>query len=305
MGHQIAAVCLFGSFAMAFWAGRKEQIGRAFAMVIGLLLGYAVIAEYPTVFWAAPLFFYTFVVLHDKRLILWVIAGGMLPGVLAAAYNLSIYHTPLPVAYSYSVLFPHHFQTGLMGFGLPTLETLWGLTFSLYRGLFTLSPFLVLSIPGFVVWFRSRKSRGELCVILTGAFLHFVYISGMTTWSGNYSVGPRHLCITIPFLVIPIGLLLDRSPKWTRAVFWALAMVSFGSVWIQTVSGQSYPDDVVSWPLVQYSFPRLLAGDIARNVGTALGLKRWFSLIPILSVIAGGFVWLHVLKRGSTVIAGR
>ena len=297
IGHQIAAVSLFSSFALVF---RSKVEGRSSVLrllLVGFLLGYAVITEYPTIFAVAPLFLYSLCVLRDKWRIAWILVGSMLPALAAAIYNLSIYHTPLPVAYNYSVLFPQHFHTGFMGFRFPTPEALWGLTFSLYRGLFTLSPFLILAIPGFVIWFRAQEYRAEFLTTLASVVLLFVFISGMTTWSGNFSVGPRHLCAILPFLVVPIVFFLNRFRTWGHLVSLVLVLASLISVWVQTVSGQGFPDESVPFPLLQFSLPRFLAGDIARNVGTILGLRRWFSLVPIVVVIVGGLLWLGVSKR--------
>ena len=41
-----------------------------------------------------------------------------------------------------------------MSLSLPTLDGIWGITFSAYRGLFLLSPWLLLALPGFVIWWR-------------------------------------------------------------------------------------------------------------------------------------------------------
>ena len=43
-------------------------------------------------------------------------------------------------------------------------------------------------------------------------------------------------------------------------------------------------------PLVNYSLPRLLQGDIARNWGTVAGLPGWASLLPLV-VILGLLFW--------------
>ena len=60
-------------------------------------------------------------------------------------------------------------------------------------------------------------------------------------------------------------------------------------VWTETIGGQSFPDWTGN-PLFNYSLPRLLRGDIARNWGTIAGLSGWASLLP-LAVILGILLW--------------
>ncbi|MCL4295963.1 MAG: hypothetical protein KJ077_09560 [Anaerolineae bacterium] len=297
LGHQLAASLLFIAFYILFgWQGRP--IGKKELVIVGLLLGYAVITEYPTAIIAVCLFIYALYQLNKKPQIFWVIGGGLLPAVLAMLYNYSIFQTPLPVAYKYSVLFPEHFDSGILGFSYLRPDALWGMSFSPFRGLFFLSPFLLLSIPGFLLWLVSGKYRAELVVVFSSVVSFFLFISSTAAWSGGFAVGPRYLCALVPFLVLPQIFFLEHFGKrWSDNLFLGLALASIVLVWIQTTSGQQFPDYSLN-PLLDYSLPRLLSGDIARNLGMMLGFSRWYSLLPLFAFIcgAGGILWLSTRK---------
>lgn len=297
MGHQLAAACAIGALALAAQAKTVQMLARR-AAPIGLLLGYGLITEYPVLFVLAPVGVYALCRLRaNVRGAALLVGAAALPVLAAALYNWTIYHTPLPVAYRYSELFPHHFGHGLMGFTRPTAESLWGLTFSPYRGLFFTAPLLLMALPGAVAWARARAMRPELAVAVAGPALLLLFISGMATWAGGNAIGPRHLATAIPFLMLLVGAAVERGGDAAHAAFRTLTVISAGSVWLLTISGQAHPPETATTPLLDYALPHFLAGDIARNLGTALHLPGRQSLIPVLALIVGGYAWLRRLQR--------
>jgi len=79
---------------------------------------------------------------------------------------------------------------------------------------------------------------------------------------------------------------LDRwgGRIWGRALVLGLAAISILLVWAETIAGQSFPD-LTPNPLLELSLPRLLAGDIARNLGMLLRLHGPASLLPLAVVV--------------------
>jgi hypothetical protein len=70
-------------------------------------------------------------------------------------------------------------------------------------------------------------------------------------------------------------------------------------VCVETISGQSFPD-YSSNPLFDYSLPRMMAGDIARNLGTIIGLPRWYSLLPLLLLMGAPLaILVRLSSRGA------
>ncbi|MBE9206749.1 hypothetical protein IQ244_09530 [Nostoc sp. LEGE 06077] len=87
-------------------------------------------------------------------------------------------------------------------FKLPTLEILWGLTFSPYRGIFLYFPMTFL----FVISLLKNKSIKNSICLFSGIFVLCVLIYNSTyyAWSGDVCFGPRHLVVATPFIIIPI-----------------------------------------------------------------------------------------------------
>ncbi len=95
-----------------------------------------------------------------------------------AAYNLAVYGGLFSQGYAH-LRGAREFVTGMgrgvEGVGVPSLTALWGITFSPYRGLFVLSPFLLLAFPGFVAMWRrpAHRPAALLCACAAGAMLLF------------------------------------------------------------------------------------------------------------------------------------
>lgn len=301
-GHQLAAICLGTAFSLLV-RGKNSVLSLTRLIGIGALLGLGVISEYPTVIIAACVFFYAGHLLKSRpRGILLIVLGGSVPMILAASYNWSIFRTIFPVAYRYSALFPEHFKSGFLGFALPKLDALWGMFLSPYRGLFFLSPFLLLAAYGFWLWHKNQRFLAEWRVVICSVFLYYLFIASSAAWEGGFAVGPRYLTVVVPFLIIPVAWAIDTPNKnlATVVIFSTLIVTSIGLVWIETIGGQQFPDYRLN-PLLQYSWPNIIEGDIARNLGMLLKLKKWFSLLPLLIylIILGSFLWrsTNVSKR--------
>src|SRR5438552_64190 len=90
----------------------------------------------------------SFVVRYLLTAVVLVAAMGVAP---AALYNTAVYGNPFSQGYAHlhgDARFIAGMRHGAEGVGLPNPVALWGITFSPYRGLFLLSPFLLLALPG-------------------------------------------------------------------------------------------------------------------------------------------------------------
>ena len=300
-GHQVAAVLLFGAFAWLV-ALRSRQARSIEWLIIGGLLGYAVITEYPAVLIAACIGLYAIWITRRVRPIILIALGGFIPIGLWGAYNTTIFGTPFTLGYQYTAnpYWSAILSTGFLSANVPTLEALWGLTFSPFRGLFFASPILLLSLPGLVLLRRSIF-RAEWTTTLAIVLGFFVLVSASAQWWGGWSAGPRYLVPMLPFLVWPLTATLDRmarlTAKW-RVGLWlitiGLAVISIVNGWSLTLGGQYYaPDDLMN-PLIEYSWPHIGAGDVARNWGMLIGLPGAISVLPLvlLTVSAVGLIWI-------------
>lgn len=262
-GHQIAALLLFAAFFLLFQARRGERPAWL-VLVAGLLAGYAIITEYPTALIVGCLALYTFfqpgLQLAQRWRSLACFVAGTLPALsIAAVYNTLCFGGPLNQGYA-NLAGPEVFRVGqaqgILGITFPHLEALWQTTFGPYRGIFLLSSFLLLAVPGFVVLFRQRAWRGEAWLWLSISVVYFLFTISYYAWDGGASLGPRHFVPALPFLVLPIAFLVKAS-RAIRPL--AVALILLSTV-VVTLSVAVYPlnDPVFDSPLTQRLIPLLL-----------------------------------------------
>jgi hypothetical protein len=297
-GHQLAAAFLFGAFLLAYEGKARMRAGRLAA--IGALLAASVVTEYPAAIVASVIGAYTCVqLIHQRqaRAVGWLVLGG-LPLVAGwMAYNTAVFGAPWNLGYAYSTLWTAEHQVGFMSLTIPSAESIWGITFSAFRGLFLLSPLLLVSALGFLAWWRSGRLRAEWWLAATASLgmIWFNASSGM--WWGGFAVGPRYLLPGLPFLALGLTFALQAwgSRPLFRWAFFGAGLWSLAATWGLTLAGQAFPSDALHNPLLQHAWPNWVAGNLARNLGTLVGLPGAYSLLPlagavVVLVIAG---WLH------------
>jgi hypothetical protein len=295
--HQLTALLLFASFVLAYRSGQRGA--RPWhGIVIGLLLGYALVTEYPSLLIAGAVFAYGVVRTRSARWSLEVLAGALLPLSLLGAYNCTIFGTPLPVGYLHSALYQDLHMQGFISLIGPTLPAAWGITFGTFRGLFFVAPILLLAFPGFVAWWRSGQHRSEASVCLWAVVSFMVFNASSVMWHGGYSVGPRYLLPMLPFMTVGLAAFLNvwRTYFWATASTVALGAWSVFAVWSETLAGQSFPDWTPN-PLLNYSLPQLWAGNVARNLGMAIGLRGVSSIAPLGLVIGAALLRWRLAAR--------
>jgi hypothetical protein len=311
-GHQLVAFFLFTAFYLLFTGSSSYSDDRASSFLAryrisnerlilsGFLLGWSVITEYPAAILAGLIFLYSLYRLSDHRRALWMVLGGLPPVLLAVALNLAMFRTPLPVGYRYSELWVEQHSTGFMSLVLPRPAALWGITFDPFRGLFFLSPVLLLALPGLYVLWNRRQWRAEFWLSTLGLVGFFLFNSASIMWWGGYSIGPRYLVPILPFLTWPLIMWLDHwgNRLWIYFLTMVLTLWSFLLVWGETLGGQAFPPDTIRDTLGGYTWPHLRAGDIARNLGMILDLKGWMSLLPLTVVLT--LLLLVLVRRPSS-----
>jgi hypothetical protein len=302
-GYSLNSLLLLGSF---YFLAKNERFSIPGLFAIGLAMGYGVMTEYPTFLIAAVIGVYGLIRLYQsKQLIrvIWILLGGLLVAVGLGLYNNAVFGGPFNLGYGYSELWERYHQTGFMGLSVPTFTAAWGITFSLYRGLFILSPLLLLAIPGYWLWLESASWRKEgLAVLIIVIFMLF-FNSSSVMWWGGFSIGPRYLYPMLPFFFLALFFVFE---KWRQSlvfqiIFGILCLISFIATWGLSLAGQSFPPDTIPNPWLGYALPNWLSGNIARNFGTILHLNGYLSLLPLLALIAilvtGWSIWVKKQTR--------
>jgi len=301
VGHQQVAALLFGAFWLVFLIGQRRLSPR-WMLVVGVLLGWTLITEYPAALIVAGIGLYALIVLPDRRWIVGAALAGIPPLALMMAYNFAIFGTVLPVGYKYSELWQAEHQSGFMSLAGPNREALWGITFGVHRGLFLLAPVLLTGLAGFVAWWRAGIYRRELAVCIWAVASFLLFNGSSVMWSGGFGVGPRYLVPMLPFLAFGMGAFFAMwGVRWlSRVALVTTGGWSFLNVWAQTIGGQSFPQYQPN-PLLDYSLPELAAGNVARNLGMALNLGGWASVLPLALFLAVSITVLFFVIRGSGV----
>lgn len=299
--HQLAAFSAFVGFYLLYRV-IHEKANLNWLWLVGLLFSLGVITEYPLVPALAIIFLWAAIRMPNRLALYRVVLAAIPLGLIFAGYNLLTFESPLPVGYAYSTNWQGEHQTGFLSLTLPSpemLERFYGVAFSPIRGIFLISPILLLGVWGLWLMWRQRKAqRGvvAVCGLVVAYFLF--YNSSSIMWWGGFTIGPRYLVPMLPFLMLPavfaFNALLPRL--WGKLLVGALAAVSLFSVWAMLMGGQQWPP-IEPWPmtfalmnaqstLLDYSLPLLSEGDVARNLGTLVGLPGLASILPLLVVIA-------------------
>jgi hypothetical protein len=280
--HVFTAFLGFGAFVLMM----RERDGPSSAMLLGLAglaMGYSVASEYPLFFVAAVLGLYLLSrrdALNPRGVITRAgayIGGGIVGIVPLLLYNHYAFNSWTHLAYSDV---PRQ-QHGFFGIGVPSLKVLATLLFD-SRGLFTISPVLLMGVIGTVLLFK-RGWRAEALTIGGICLCYVGYNSGYYLPFGGGFMGPRFLTTMLPFLAVPLGIAFKRYPGPTIA----LAAISVTATVIATITHPlvGYETETVVW--TRY----LGQGFFQPTIASAIGLGRgWGGIWPFLLAAGGGVV---------------
>ena len=287
--HQAGA---FGAFVGFFllWRVIEEGASKRLLWIVGALFGYAAASEYVLAPIVAGLVIWAIVRTRWVGLLLRVAVGAS-PWIIATAtYNVIAFGTPLPVGYRYSIFgLP---AGSLFGLVPPSWESIYGITFSPYRGLFLLSPFLLLAPIGLYRMTRDPRTRDLAIVLAIVSIALLAYNASYWVWDGGGAIGPRLLIPMLPFLCLPIVVVLDSATRrWQQVVIWLLIVVSAAEVWAQYLAGNNFPPDSVLQPLIDYALPLLGRSEVRFNIGNLVGLRGFATLIPLAPLLLA-IVWM-------------
>ena len=184
MSHVLAGVLLCGSSILL-----KQHRHLA---VCGLLLGLAVLAEFPTAV-AVPIWAMAIVRVQRKDLF-WFVLGGLPCALALLVYNRAITGSATSMPYAYIADSAFADMRTAYGIRLPQLDAVWGLLFSTYRGMFFYAPGLIVIAITYIAVRRSKLFREDLFSplgLLAGCYL--LLISSYFAWWGGWSVRPAAL----------------------------------------------------------------------------------------------------------------
>lgn len=181
--------------------------------------------------------------------------GGLPFGALLLLYHWLCFGSPFTTSLEISDRFT---EEGLL-FGVfraPSLQALWGLTFGDYRGLFIVSPVLLLAVIG-----AFRMPRRELLLIGSIVFVFLAAVASFNHWEGGFAFGPRYILPIVPLLGVAMLYLRGR---WVVPVGVLLGLASFAMQLMATAVNPT-PSSRIRHPVQDYLFPRFVAGKTSIN----------------------------------------
>lgn len=305
-GHHAAAVFLFTAWALLLGHENERQPLRPARVVLaGLALGAALLLEFSSLLAVPLLFAYAWHRTGRRARGVLPLLVFVVPFALQFWYNARAFGSPLTTGYGYT----EFAKTTPAGFEAPTLATIWGVLFSPFRGIFFRSPFLLLAVPGAVLWWRNAKLRAECGFCLALILLFLLYNVSYQVWSGGFAVGPRHFVSALPFFLPAVAVAWRRlfypAPNERRASAPVAALAAAllplsvvlcaGEAWAR----QGFPHDTPGMTWAKHALPAWQSGDVARNAGMILGLHGTASLLPLFVLQAalwGLAVWLAAFR---------
>lgn len=183
---------------------------------------------------------------RGRRTLLHFVAGALPPLLGLAAYQYRCFGGLLTS--SMAKTDPRFLTKGAL-FGPPSLEALYGISISPYRGLLFFAPVLILAIVPVI--------RNAGLLLISGVF--FLFNLCYINWDAGFGVGARYLVPLIPLL--GIGLLSVNK----RRLVIALGVLSFAINFAATAVDPQ-PSATIPRPLTQYILPLLVQGHFAPDV---------------------------------------
>ncbi len=296
-GHQFAAVCLFTAFYIIRFIIARERSDRgnlALLWLAGFLMGYAVITEYPCVLLVPVFMGYLWVKKKNFKSMSIFTLGMIIPLAILLYYNYICSGNIFKIGYAGTV-FQQGTGHGVTGLTFPNLSALWGITFSLYRGLFLINPFLLFAFPGFCFMYKNVEWRKEFWICISAVILFLLFNSSFYMWWGGWTLGPRHLIPMLPFLLLSIAFV----PKEYQKYVCVLIILSMIFMWIGTVVDPQIPE--TEWnPLFGYAFSQFIHGNVSLNLGTVLFIIYIPGGVYLMGIVITLWSWLLLRKTEGT-----
>jgi hypothetical protein len=155
-------------------------------------------------------------------------------------------------------------------------SALFGLLFSLWRGLFLYCPVLLLSCVG--AWQRWRGGSWALVVACsTGFAAQLLFLSSVAGWWGGSAAGSRYLITCIPLFAMLAPRAGALAP-WARALLYGALALSVCNMLTLTAVDLML-DEAEQDPLYGLSYLLLAMGRYPHLVD-ATNLGQWLGLLP-------------------------
>ncbi|MEJ2745933.1 MAG: tetratricopeptide repeat protein, partial [bacterium] len=205
---------------------------------------------------------------------------------------------------------------GLFGIRVPQLVPFLMLLVSSFRGLFFVSPFLLLVIPGLYSLAKRFPSNSDMrhsigmgrqrlfWLCLSSILVYLLLISSYRAWAGGAGYGPRFLVPVIPFFIPPIAALMARGRRGYGIALGILVAYSVLLNFVATAAGASAHEHLRN-PVMEFLLPSFLRGNVRPNWLTLLGCPRGASLAALAAFVGVGVALFLATGKRTAGVGGR
>jgi hypothetical protein len=317
VSHQGTAVLAFACFFVLWRLRRGEWPMPGYALA-GFLAGLTVAAEYTGALALLPLGAYGVVTAPGGgrgklRAVSFALLGLLPPALALGAYHQAAFAHPLATGYRYlnDAGYQGWHHGGILGIKLPKAHAFVQSFFSPLRGLFTLSPMLLLALPSLFDPRALRARSPELWLSLATLFVYTYFTSSFAYESWGWTTGPRHLTPLIPFLLLPLALFLRSLPgaPWTgrdRACAWwqvvasgaAAGLIALSLLTTLAMTLVNYISDTFTNALYQVALPLALRGFLPHSWLSLAGVPNpWAALPGVLAALVAAGACVAIIVR--------
>ncbi len=292
----LAMLPLYGSFLFVYSGSFYAHLPGACFLLLAVLAmkherwsaagagcGAAVLCEYTLA--VIPLVFLaSLVVRRNWTGTIRLASGGLLFLLILLAYNMATTGHATELLYAHEANYT--FMSKGFGFALPSLEALFGLMFSSYRGLLYYMPVLLVML----VWkMRSIRAVKDLpcSAPVIAALVNIFVVSAYAMWWGGWAYGPRHLCAAAALLLASGLPAIAADKRWRPALLIASGIGLFTSWAAKSTVWYSLPTEEHR-PLYDIILPHLRQGDWSHwQWPVSAGLSPMISSFAFLILLFG------------------
>jgi hypothetical protein len=254
-------------------------------LLAGLSISLGVLGEPSVIFILGALALYLVTSERTRIYLLYFFLGGMPAGIVQVFYNSVCFGHPLSYSYQFANETIMVARNGRL-FGIPTLEIMYSLLISPYRGLLFTSPVFFMSLPGFFIGLQKRGFRLEVlfCAVISMTF--FLLLASYFGWDGGATVGPRDIIAIYPFLFLVAGFAYHKFPR----IFITIGVVSMVLNLAITLVGQEIPSTIRN-PIGGVIVKNIMSGTVSINPFPCSHLEKYASDYPSIYDFADVKKW--------------
>lgn len=296
--HQLSAVCIGSAWILALDCADRRR-GLAAMALAGLLAGSAPLVDYQAAFAGIPVAAHViarmrranFTAVESVRAVSVAAIGAALPIAALLYYHAVCFGSPFATGYDYAITYGSDHDHGLLGMTVPTWKAFVGSLFAPDNGLFALSPWWLLAVPGGVALWRMGE-RGTVVVAGVVAVAFTYFISSIGFWRAGWEVGPRYLTAMLPFQLPLVCAALAQLRR--RPVVLGLAcgtIVASAVIYVAAVATLPYWPDFFRNPLYGVTFRLLSDGAFAPTLGRLCGIPDVIAVALLFAMVARLIGW--------------